>query len=226
MVADGASVASVLFGRTRRSVLGLFFTRPDECFHLREVVRLTCGGMGAVQRELASLAGAGLLTRDARPGRLVEYAANQASPVFQELRSLVIKTVGLADVLRAALAPLAEQIRIALVFGSFARAEHHRGSDVDLLVISDVIRFDDLVARLQPAERQLGRDVNPILYSAREFRRKLAEGNPFLRRVLGGQRVLLIGSNDELAALGEHRLAAPARTRRGRHQGATSGRRP
>jgi predicted nucleotidyltransferase len=226
MGAGEKDATSALFGRSRRAVLGLFFTRPDEQFHLREVARLTGAGMGAVQRELASLVAAGLLTRTSRPGRRVEFAADPASPVFSEIRSLVVKTVGLVDVLRAALAPVAKRVRVALLFGSFARRSQHRGSDVDLLVISDAIRFDDLVARLQPVERQLARDVNPILYRTAEFRSKVAAGNPFLRRVLGGERIFVIGSDDELAALGEHRVAAPARARRGGRAGAPSRGRP
>jgi predicted nucleotidyltransferase len=217
--------ATVLFGKTRRALLGLFFTRPDESFHLREVVRLTGAGMGAVQRELHALVTGGILRRSVRSHRRVEYAAERASPVFDDLRSLMVRTAGMGDVLRAALAPLAPQIWLALVFGSFARAEQHRSSDVDLLVVSDTLDFKRLVGALQSVEEQLRREVNPVLYGTAEFRRKLATGNPFLRRVLTAEKIILIGNENEFTAMAEQRVASPARTRGGRDTVAASSRR-
>lgn len=192
-----ASLSDVLFGRTRQKVLALFFGHPDESFYLREVARRTGQALGAVQRELAQLAAAGILGRE-RQGNQVRFRVNPQCPVYPELKALVTKTVGAADVLRAALRPLAERIRAAFLFGSFARGEQRQHSDVDVMVVGDV-SFRDLSAALAQAERRLGRPVNPVLYTPDEFACKRAENHHFLTRVLEEPKILLIdGGGDEL----------------------------
>jgi DNA-binding transcriptional ArsR family regulator len=114
-----ASAAEALFGRTRRAVLALLYGQPDESFHMRQVARAVGASQGAVQRELRRLADAGILTRSAE-GRLVRYQANPQCPIFEELRGLLIKTAGVADVLRNALARLEDRVRLAVLFGSSA----------------------------------------------------------------------------------------------------------
>jgi DNA-binding transcriptional ArsR family regulator len=134
------NLSSALFGKTRRSVLALLFTRPDESFYLREVVRRTGGGQGAVQRELDRLAQAGIVTKVTR-GRQVYYQANRDCPINTELRGLMIKTAGLADILREALAPFAAQIELAFIYGSQASGTASGTSDVDLIMVGTA---DDL----------------------------------------------------------------------------------
>ncbi|GAG05009.1 unnamed protein product [marine sediment metagenome] len=194
-------LAAALFSRNRRAILGLLFGHADEAFYLRQLVRTLGGGVGAIQRELKQLAAAGIIRREVR-GKQVYFQADPDCPIFHELKSLMAKTVGVADVLRAALEPLAEQIRIALLYGSVARGEQTRTSDVDLLVVSDV-SFADIVAALGPAQQELQREVNPTVYPADEFRSKLAAGHHFLKRVLGQPNVFLIGDKNELAGLAE-----------------------
>jgi predicted nucleotidyltransferase len=153
-----------------------------------------------VQRELAALAGAGILTRTDR-ANLTIYQANPASPVFAELKSLAVKTMGVGEVLRAALAPLAPRIRLAFVFGSFARGEQRQTSDVDVLVVSDDVTFGELVMATKSVEDRLSREVNPTLYGTGEFAEKLATEHPFLTRVVRGATILLFGRGDELERL-------------------------
>lgn len=203
------AISSALFGSTQRAVLALFFTRPDESFHLRQVVRTTGAGVGAVQRELAALSGAGILTRTDR-ANLTIYQANPASPVFAELKALVVKTMGVAEVLREALAPLAERIRVAFVFGSFARGEQRQTSDVDVMAVSDEINFGELVMATKPAEARLSREVNPTLYGEAEFNEKLGSGHPFLSRVISGPKISLIGDEHELGSVAPVGLAEVA----------------
>jgi predicted nucleotidyltransferase len=203
------AVTDLLFGKTRRAVLGLLFTRPDESFHLREVARLSGAPLGPVQREVAALTAAGLLIREPR-GRQVFYRLDSRCPVFNELKSLVLKTAGLVDLLRQALAPLAGSLRVAFVFGSFARGEHGHASDVDLLVIGKVT-FADLAAALRVTQARLGRVVNPTVYSPDEFRRKRDAGNHFLSRVIAGPKLFVVGGEDDLAAMATERMAEAAR---------------
>jgi len=131
------SLSATLFGKTRRAVLALLYGHSDESFYLRQIVRTAGVGLGAVQRELKKLSGAGIITRKAR-GRQVYYQANQECPVYAELKNLVIKTVGVGDVIRAGLVPLADRIRVAFLFGSLVRGDERSSSDVDVMVVGDV----------------------------------------------------------------------------------------
>jgi predicted nucleotidyltransferase len=145
-------------------------------------------------------------------GNQVHFQANPTCPIYDELRGILKKTVGVADVLREALAPLADRIAVAFVYGSVASGEERAGSDLDVLIIGEA-RFAEVVAALDPAQELLRREVNPNLYSALEFRKKLAAGEPFLRRVLAGDKILIIGGEDELGKLAAHRKAQGARRR-------------
>jgi len=194
-------LAAALFSRNRRVILGLLFGHADEAFYLRQVIRASGGGAGAVQRELKQLAAAGIIRREVR-GNHVYFQANPDCPIFGELKSLLTKTAGVADALRAALGPFAERIRIALVYGSVARAEQTRGSDVDLFVVGDV-SFPEIVAALGPAQQELQREINPTVYPADEFRSKVAAGHHFLMRVLGQPKVFLIGNKNRLERLAD-----------------------
>jgi uncharacterized protein len=211
------AIGSVLFGKNRRAVLGLLYTHPDQSFYLRQIVRAAGGGMGAVQRELQELTRAGIVRRSVRD-KQVYFQANSDCPVFAELKALVIKTIGVADVLRAALTPLADRIRLAMIYGSVAHGEPRRGSDVDLIVVGEV-SFADVAACLSSAETSLRREVNPAVYPPREFRSKLLARHHFLSSVVKGEKIILIGDERELARLAAKRMVdgaseQPRRNRR------------
>jgi predicted nucleotidyltransferase len=158
------------------------------------------------QRELRVLAESGILRRTAE-GRQVYFQANRESPIYPELQALLSKTAGLVDVLREALAPLADRVRLAFVFGSAARGDLRRDSDIDVLVVGDA-SFTDVANALATAQTRLGRDVNPTVYPPGEFRKKIHTGHHFLTRVLQEPRLLAVGGPDELARLGAERVAA------------------
>jgi hypothetical protein len=187
-------LGSALFGKARRAVLGLLYARPDEAFYLRQITREVQAGQGAVQRELKRLVDAGLLTREAR-GREVHYRANRACPIFAELHGLVLKTVGLADVLRGALLPFQKDIVLAAVYGSQATGTARAGSDVDLLVVGTVEELA-LHKAVAAAETQLARAVNYTLLAPREFARRRRERGSFVVRILAGPLIPLLGSPD------------------------------
>ena len=187
-----SSVADALFPATRQRVLAVLFGSPDRSFYANELIALARSGTGAVQRELASLLAAGLVTvRD--QGNQKHYQANAASPVFAELRGLVLKTVGLADVLRAALAPLADQVAAAFVYGSVARHQDTAASDVDVLIVSDALGYAEVFGALESAAQTLGRTINPTLYTCTELARRRAQDNAFVTRVLDQPRIWLMG---------------------------------
>lgn len=192
---SSSSTADALFPKVRQRVLAVLFGAPDRSFYTNEVIGLAQSGAGAVQRELADLAGAGLLTVR-KQGNQKHFQANAASPVFAELRGLVLKTMGLADVLRVALAPLAPQIERAFVFGSIAKQQDTAASDVDLLVVSDTLGYGDVFAALEGASQTLGRTINPALYSAADFRARQQGDNAFINRVMQQPKIWLIGQEE------------------------------
>jgi uncharacterized protein len=194
MGARGVStdLGSALFGKARRAVLGLLYARPDEAFYLRQITREVQAGQGAVQRELQRLVDAGLLTREAR-GREIHYRANRACPIFAEVHGLVLKTVGLADVLRGALTPLQDALTLAVVYGSQAAGTATAGSDVDLLVVGTVEELA-LHKAVAEAETQLARTINYTLLTPRDFARRRRERGGFVARVLAGPVIPIFGS--------------------------------
>jgi len=200
--------AEMLFGKTRRRVLGLLLSHPDESFYLRQIVRESGGAQGAVQRELDTLTRAGLLRRQVH-GRQVYFQIAADAPYLPELGALFEKTAGVAAVVREALSPLGERIQVAFVFGSGARGALRKDSDLDLFVLGDVT-FQEVVRAVAGAQRRLGREVNPVVYSPDELRAKIAAGHPFLSTLVTEPRTMVLGSADELAQLGEERLARRA----------------
>ena len=191
------SAADALFPAVRQRVLAVLFGSPDRSFYANELIALARSGTGAVQRELASLLAAGLVTvRD--QGNQKHYQANAASPVFAELRGLVLKTVGLADVLRAALAPLEDQVAAAFVYGSVARQQDTAASDVDVLIVSDALGYAEVFGALEGAAQTLGRTINPTLYTRAELARRRAQDTAFVTRVLDQPRIWLMGDEEVL----------------------------
>ena len=189
-------VADALFTTTQQRVLSLLFGQPSRSFFASELIELTGSGSGAVHRELKRLVSSGLVTVT-RLGRQKHHQANANSPVFGELRGLVLKTGGLAEPIRDALAPLADGITLALLFGSVPRGTATAESDIDLLVVSDNLTLESLYAALLPVETTLARRISPTLYTAREFAERRVAGSAFLSRVLAGSHHVLEGALED-----------------------------
>ena len=191
-----AGLADALFSGTQQRVLGLLFGQTDRSFYATEIISLAGAGSGAAQRELARLAQSGLVT--VRPvGNQRHYQANPESPIYAELSGMVRKTVGLADPLRAALAPLAGQIKAAFVFGSVAKKQDTASSDIDLMILSDKVAYAEVFGALEPVTAQLGRTVNPTILTRKDLTRRLKEQEAFITRVLAQPKVWLIGGEDD-----------------------------
>jgi hypothetical protein len=191
------AIADALFTRTQQRVLGLLYGNPSRSFYSNEIVRLSGVGIGTVHRELARLLASGLVTAGLI-GNQKHYQANRAAPVFDELRGLALKTFGVADVLRAALAPLASRIRVAFIHGPVAAGVDAAANDVDVMVLSDYLAYGEVIAALGPAERSLGRGVNPSIYGRVEFMRRASEEGGLLARAIHGPRIPLIGSDVDI----------------------------
>ncbi len=192
------SLGAALFSGAQQRVLGALFTHPDRSFYGNELLRLTKSGKGALQRELARLQRVGLINLQII-GQQKHYQANRAAPIFDELHGIVVKTFGLADVLRGALLPCASAISVAFVYGSVAKRTDTAQSDIDLLVFSDTLAYADLMHALEPAETRLVRKINPTLQSCADLDSKRAQGGSFIQRVLEQPKIFIIGAEHDLA---------------------------
>jgi predicted nucleotidyltransferase len=202
-------IGAALFSATRQAVLRLLFGHTDQRFYQRQIIRSLRLGSGAVQRELEQLVASGILTRTVE-GRQTYFQANRDCPVFEELRGIVRKTFGVAQVLKDGLSAVGDRVRVAFIYGSVAAGSEGPDSDVDVMVVGDQLSLDDVVGALGEAQRDLGREVNPSVYRTAEFCRKLAQGQHFLVSVVSAPKVFLIGDENELAGLAAFRMAEGA----------------
>jgi predicted nucleotidyltransferase len=180
----------VLGPPARRAILSRTFLDPSREYHVRELVRLTGLAPRSVQQEVEKLVGADLLV-ERRSGNRRYLRANDRHTLFRAIREIVLKTEGLADVLRSALG--SDGVTFAIVYGSIAAAEPRAGSDIDLLVVGSV-GLREVVRRLTAAQDVLGREISPNVWTRREFERRRQENDPFLIRVLSGPTIPVVGA--------------------------------
>ena len=195
LASRGSALADALFTSTQQRVLALLFGQPNRSFFVTELVALADSGSGAVQRELARLAQSKLVIVT-KVGNQKHFQANKDSPLFDELCSIINKTVGLQEPVRAALDALGSKISLALIYGSIAKQSDTATSDVDLLLVSDQLTLEEIYSTLAPVEKLLDRSVNPTLYTRIEFDQRRKTKNAFVSRVLNGPTIILIGSVD------------------------------
>ncbi len=192
-------IAQALFGKTRRAVLALLFGQPGKTFYTREIVAAAGAGASQVQKELDQLTRAGLLIRERRANQ-VYFCVNPDAPVFTELSGLITKTFGIADVIRAALAPLGGLIDVAFIYGSVARSEHHAGSDIDVFFVGEVL-LSQLAVPLSGVEKKLGLPVSTTIFDRAEFLSRIKKRDHFVSKVVAGPKLFLIGDETNLKAL-------------------------
>lgn len=196
-----ASLADALFPKVRQRVLAVLFDAPERSFYMGEVIAQAQSGTGAVQRELVGLAAVGILSVH-RQGKQKHYQANPASPVFDAILSLVSQTMGIANVLRAALAPLARQVQCGFVYNESRPA---RGSAMPAV---NVVLFGSLLAdakvssaveqALQTAANTMGRQLSFSLYTPDTLERAVAQSSHFRKRLLQPSKTWLVGNENDL----------------------------
>jgi predicted nucleotidyltransferase len=199
-----SGLASALFSQVRLRVLRLFLSHPSQSYQLPQVIGLVGSGRGAVQREVERLTRAGILNQIISGTRKV-YQANAHSPIFEELRRLILKTAGLQEPLGGALKALASKIDVAFVYGSIARGEDSAFSDIDLMVIGADVDYGSLYKALEKAEKSLTRPINPNVMTPAEWRQKIAAENAFVPQIVEQPKLVIFGSEVELIRIGQPR---------------------
>jgi len=192
-------ILDTLFPRTRQAILSAVLLRPDKWWYLTDLAKHLGVSPSSLQRELASLVGGDLLI-SRKDGKRVYYKINQNCPIVEELQIIFVKTSGIADVINSSLRRFSGKIEIAFIYGSIARTEELSTSDVDLMIVGDV-GLADLVPGLRRAEKALGREINPTIYSPQEFLQRRKEGDSFINTVLSDSKIFLKGNDSELEAL-------------------------
>ena len=192
------SMADALFSTSQQRVLAHIYGQPERSFYATELIRLSGGGSGAIQRELARLEQSGLVNVT-YVGNQKHYQANPDAPIYRELCAIMQKTVGLVEPLRRALKPLARQIEFAFVYGSVAKRQDTAFSDIDLMMVSDSLTYADVFTALETVSSKLGRTINPTVYSQEELHSRIDRGNSFIKRVLAQPKLWIIGQDSDLS---------------------------
>jgi DNA-binding transcriptional ArsR family regulator len=190
---------NVLFPKTRQGILAATLVQPGKAWYASELARRLGVPSSSLQRELRALTEAGIL-KTHRQGRMAYYQANVDTPLFPDLRGLLLKTAGLVDVLIDALEPLAPKLSFAFVYGSIASGSEQQDSDIDLMIIGAISPME-LAAPLRHATELLGRAINPTVYAPAEFEKKQRTKDHFLAAVLDKPKLFVIGKQDELGEL-------------------------
>ena len=195
---------TILGSKLRVKVLGWLFTHPDERYFVRQLTSLVKEDSTNVSRELIRLEKTGVLV-STKEGKQKYYQANRKSPIYDELHGLILKTVGVADIIKKALEPRIADIKLALIFGSVAKRTENRFSDIDLLVVGN-ITFGEVVDLISTAEGTLNRESNPVVYTLSEFNKRLSENHYFISDILSGDKIFVVGDENELQSLVGKRL--------------------
>jgi predicted nucleotidyltransferase len=197
MTMESISLSDALFSKVQQRVLALIFGQPERSFYTSEIVRTVHSGTGAVERELSRLQRSGLVSVQ-RIGNQKHYRANHESPIFEELQSLVIKTVAVTEPLRKSLEPYSDKIETAFVYGSVAKGTDTAHSDIDLMVIGDELGYSELYAALQNVESALRRKVSPTFLSPKDWQRKATEKGSFISKINALPKIFIFGSEKNL----------------------------
>ena len=193
---DFGGVAELFAGRAVVSLLRTFFLNPSRDYYQRELTEVTGERLFLVQTALKKLTRAGLVSQVSR-GNRTYYRVDPTHPAYEELRALIVKTIGIGDTLRARLLELGEKVRAAFIYGSVARGDETPTSDVDIMLVG-TLSGREIATILAPVKRLMNREINASVYSPAEIRVKYRQRHPFIRDVIDGPKVFLVGDADVL----------------------------
>jgi predicted nucleotidyltransferase len=190
-----SSLRALISSKIRVELLRILVLNPESAFHINELSRRTRFSPGGVERELKNLLSGGILKKEVS-GNQHHYQLDPHCPINREIRGIVLKTVGLSDLLNDALRPVEDKIEMAFVFGSFASGDYGNDSDIDLFVVSDLAGVK-LAELLGPVQNEIGRAINTSQFAPTEYKERRQRGDHFLTRVFDGPRIMIIGDIDE-----------------------------
>ncbi len=190
-----SQLSQALFTTTQQKVLGLLYVHPGKSFYTNEILRLTGMGVATIKRELDSMVAAGIL-KTFKIGNQNHYQADPNCPIYSDLLAIVQKTFGMSNVIQAALAPLSDRIVWAFIFGSIANGKEISASDIDLMIIGNV-NFSEVVSAVYAIQQTLGREINPKIYSMKEWKQLCAKNDAFIQDVLKKSVINIVGEGHE-----------------------------
>ena len=191
MIDDGMATLDHVFNKTQRRILTLIFNNLGESFYTNELIRMVDTGSNAVCKELKRFKKSGILTADKR-GNQVHYQANQNSPIYKELYSLIRKTFGISEPFKEALLPIKDKIERAFIYGSFASGTENAESDIDLMVVTDELKWEEIIDHVDHLSEELMRSINPTIYNTKEFNERLSSDHYFIKKVMARPHIELI----------------------------------
>jgi len=188
--------------RARVEILKLFLFNPENSFYQRQISTLTRQSIRGVQREAERLEKIGLIEKSIQ-GNRIYYKVNKKCPIFEELKRILFKSVGIAEVLKENLKK-SDNIKIAFIYGSYAKAEENLLSDIDLLIIGS-INSKELSSLLSKPKRELSREINYAVFPLQEFRKKVRQKDHFLNTILKEKKIFIIGDENQVKAITKSR---------------------
>jgi len=191
-------LSEILSSKIRADIFRLFFGVSDNELHMREIERRSGYAIGTIQSELRKLLRLDLVSKR-KDGNRTYYRANKDHPLFLDIQRLVLKTVGLVDILQNKLTK-SQEITIAFVFGSIARQEEMAGSDIDLVVIGH-LGLREITALLSGLAEKVGREINPHVFTVKEFKKRIARKEHFITQVLDEPKIFIFGDENELKTM-------------------------
>jgi predicted nucleotidyltransferase len=194
-----SQLADALFTTTQQKVLGLLYSSPEKSFYTKEIIRKTGMGVATIKRELDRMLAAGIIDMT-QVGNQHHYQANKSCPIYKELSGIVDKTIGVTEIIRKVLSPLADRIDWAFIFGSVASGKETTSSDIDLMIIGN-LGFSEVVAALHPAQETLGREINPKIFYREEWIQRRESHDAFIKEVLAKSHRDVLGDGNELGEL-------------------------
>lgn len=180
----------LITSQTKRQLLRLFFTNPERAFFLREIARFLGSPLSGVRKELLQLEKAGIIISQREGGRLY-FKLKKDFAFFEELKRIILGTVGLGDVLKRKLQS-PRSIKLAFIYGSVARGEETPQSDIDLFIVGNITE-KELHRIITRAENEISREINYTLMTPKEFQERIKSDDPFLKRLFREEKIFLKG---------------------------------
>lgn len=186
------------FTKNQTLILEIFFNNPEKSYYLREIGRIIGKEAGVFQKDINKLVESGILISEYR-AKSRFFKLNKKHPLYKELRSIFLKTVGAVGKLKEALSKI-ENIKIAFIFGSYAKGKEDSFSDIDLMIIGNP-NEDELISEISKLENKLDREINYHIFSLTDWKKKLKEKDSFLENILSQPKIFLIGNKNELSRI-------------------------